>query len=160
MTGQPCQPLGAGGQEGGDGDIQADPDRELDHHRPQAANGVDPHLLVQLHGLLGDPGPILAIPGLNGLQPRLEVRHFLGRADLLQCQGQGCQAHQDGEDDDGDTEVPPHEGVQHHQAVLHGVEDDLVPQDRDDFHCFAASGLLLAAGLGSGLPQFLCSPPC
>ncbi len=142
MVSQLRQVFRASRQQSNDGNVQADPDRKLDDHRPQTANRVDPCLFVQTHGLLGLSGPILGVFRLNSLELRLERRHFLGGTDLLKGQGQGDGPHQDGEDEDGDTEVAAQEGVQQHQPILHGVEDDVVPQKRDDFHVLhAAKGI-------------------
>jgi len=107
VVGQRGQPLRTCGKQRSDGDVQADPDRELDDHRPQAPDGVDARFFVQAHGLLGEASPVFAVPLLQGLQLWLNLRHFLRRAYLPQSQRQGQETDYHREDQDGDAEVTP-----------------------------------------------------
>ena len=128
MSREPGQGLRTGGQNPDDGHVKPYPYRELDDHGTKATYRIDSRFLVEAHGLLGDPCPVFGIATLDGLEPGLQFRHLLGRAELPQGQRQSSDTHQDSKDDDGQAEVMAQNGVQHHQPVYQGVEDEPVPQ--------------------------------
>ena len=125
---QPYQRVRLGGKSLPQGLKQANPDRKLDQHRPQAAQWVHSALAVQLHRLLGNPRPIIAVPLLDSLHPRLKGAHGPHLPGLLQGQRQRGQPDQHGEGDDGEPELIEEDPVQQRQAVDHGVNNQNVEQ--------------------------------
>ena len=54
---------------------QSEEDQHLGYHRTQATKGTDAGLFVQLHGFLGNTGPIPGIPLLDFLNLGLHSGH-------------------------------------------------------------------------------------
>ena len=119
--------------------VKADPDGELDEHRPQAPQGVHAVLLVHAHGLLGEALPVLGVFGLKLLELGLEPGHGLELAALLHRQRDHYRAHDQGEDDDAEPKAVEEDAIQQHQAVDHGLDNDQVPDVADYFHWLDAT---------------------
>ncbi len=106
---------------------QAYPYRELDHHWPQASQGVYPCLAIHSHRLLGKLTFVVLILFPQLLELGLETGHGPHLAYLSQGEGCSYQAYEDGKGYDGQAHVAEQHGVQEHQAVDHGPEDALIP---------------------------------
>ena len=122
------------GKEGLDEDPeQADKDWQLHHQGAEAADGADAGLPVELHGFLGYPCPVAAVPVLNFLHARLQFAHAAHLANLLQGQGQGYQPYQNGKGDYRQPHVVEADNVQHHQGVEHGADYYFIPKQEEEF---------------------------
>ena len=107
---------------------QAEQDGHLDYQRAKAAHWVHPGLPVHPHGFLGDPLAVAGVSLLNFPHSRLEIRHRLHLAQLLDGEGQRYQPDDDGEYDDGDAHVVEADGIQHHQQIQQGPDDYFSPE--------------------------------
>ena len=114
--------------------VEADQDGHLHHHGPQAADGVNALLLIELEGLLGDALPVLGVLLLDLLDLGLQRGHGPGRAELPHRKREGGQPGQSGEDQDAEADVVEQQNVQEHQAVDHGPDDRLIPNGPDELH--------------------------
>ena len=108
--------------------VQPYPDRELDEHGTETAERVHALLPVQLHRLLRGALPVALVAILNLLHLRLERAHRLYLAALLHRERHERQPNQQREGDDGYAEIEEQIGVQHHQPVYHGLDDQQVPR--------------------------------
>ena len=105
MIGKARQRFRVGGKHLNYGQIKANPYGHLNHHWPQTPYWVDPHFLVEPHGLLGKARLVLGVPFLENLKLGLHLRHLLGGAYLSQGQRQCGQTYKDSKDNDGYAEV-------------------------------------------------------
>ena len=85
--------------------VQSYPDRELNEHRAQAAQRVDPTLSIELHRLLRRPLTVSLVFVLDLLHERLEHAHGLDLAALLDRQGNHHHPDEQREGYDRDPEV-------------------------------------------------------
>jgi len=107
---------------------ETDKDGKLHYQRAEAANRAYAGFAVELHGFLGNAGPVAAVTFLDLAHAGLQFAHAPHLANLLQGQGKGYQPHQDGEGDNGQPHVVEADHVQHHQGVEHGANDYFVPE--------------------------------
>ena len=94
----------------------------LQHRRQAARGGVDAAVLVELHLLLGDLGPVALVLGLDGLQLRLQHLHAPLGHDLRPEDRDHQHADDDRQQDDGDADVAG-DAVQERQADEDDLED-------------------------------------
>ena len=71
MCGKSSEGLGVGRQYLNYGQIKANPNRKLDDHGAQTADGIYAGLLVKAHRLLRQACTIFAVATLEGLDPGL-----------------------------------------------------------------------------------------
>ena len=130
--------------------VQPDPDWELHDHRPQAPEGADSRLTVQLHRLaLLKLGVVLETVA-DLLHLRLQGLHPGRRFQLLEGQRVECHADDDGERDDGERHAFKQHVIEEYQPVQHRLkeqEDKYVAQDFK--HC---RRLILQGEYPHGLP--------
>ena len=110
---------------------EADEDGHLHDERAEAADGVDPALPVQGHGLLGDALAVAGVAFLYLAHLGLEAGHRAHLAQLPHGERDGQHSHQHGESDDGQAHLRKAEHVQHQQGVEHGPDDDFVPEQNE-----------------------------
>lgn len=107
--------------------VQPYPDRELDEHRTQAAERVDPILAVELHRLLRSALSVALVFLLDLLHQRLERAHRLDLATLLDSERDHHHPHKQGEGNDRDAEISEQVVVEQDQRVDHRLDDHEVP---------------------------------
>ena len=89
--------------------------------------------LVEGHGLFGLTRLIVGVFLLYLFDQGLYPGHPPGHPDLFESQWKGGQADYDSEHQDGESKVAEQDGIQEHQAVCHGLQDELVPDEADKF---------------------------
>ena len=109
------------------GPEQSDQDGNLNGEWSEAAHGINPHILVELHRLLGPALGIVREPVPNGLDPRLHGLHLLGLTQLPPGQGKRKAADEHRQRDDGDSEIAEQQHVKQQQAIRQRPDDSLVP---------------------------------
>ena len=84
---------------------QDDEDGHLDQHGQAACEGVESHLLIQLHHLLRETLLVVCVLLLQGLDLGLQLLHAEGGLQLLLLHREEQQADDDGDDADRKTPV-------------------------------------------------------
>ena len=105
MTGQSHQALRVVRNRLKNGPVKTDPNRELDEHRPQTPQGVHTVFLVEFHGFLRNPLPVVLKFGLNLLHQWLKLVHLLDLAALFHSQWNHHQPDQKGKRNNGNTKI-------------------------------------------------------
>ena len=108
-----------------DGSKEGDKDRELDEERQDGAERLDVFALVKIHHLERFKLAVALAVLFNLSKFGLDLAHQASLAELLFEQRPHGDFDDDGEDDDGDTEVAD-EVEGHEEEVDNGADDDHV----------------------------------
>ena len=127
VPGKPDEAFGIGRDCLYDGLVKSDPDGELYKHRAEAAERIDAMLFIELHRLPRGLLPVVLVSLLDLLHQGLKRGHGLYLAALLHRQRDKRQSHQQGKGDDGYAEVQERPGIEQHQPVYHGLDDNEIP---------------------------------
>ena len=103
---------------------QSNPDGQLDEHGAKTAQRIYACLAIELHRLLGGAPPVVGVAFLYLAYAGLQGAHGAHLAGLLQGEGQGHQAYEDSEDNDGQPELIEEHEIQQREAIDHRVDDE------------------------------------
>ena len=107
---------------------QAEQDGHLHNHGPQAADRAYSGILVDPHGLLGHPGPVVLIALLRGLHFGLKSAHGPHLPDLFDGEGHRHEPDDDGQQDDGYAHLLASQNVKQHQQIQGWADYELGPR--------------------------------